>query len=235
MPASPVILVTGFETFAEFKTNASQVVVEHLAEYTARGPVASRLYALHTDVLPVAGRVAPARLVERLEQLQPDIVLCLGIARVEQINVERVAVNLCDYRIPDRDGNQRIDEPIVEDGPTAYFSSLPVRAIVHACHEAGIPASISLTAGAYLCNEVFYTLRHWQNSRHDPSRRVAGAGATTPGISAIGGFIHLPLLPAEAARQSRPTPSMPLDLQLEAIAIAIATCIRASESHDSVV
>lgn len=239
MPTPIRVLVTGFEPFGEFTTNASQAVVEQIAGYPGSIDDATEVQ-LHTDVLPVAGGVAAARLRDLLDRLSPDVVIALGVARVEQITVERVAVNLCDYRIPDRDGRVRVDEPVAPDGPVAYFSTLPVRRIVERCLAEGIPAGLSLSAGSYLCNEVFFTLRHWQASGPAtpdlyldipvaapsvtmPTHGHPGSGLPGDGRRAamLGGFIHLPVLPQEAARLARPTPSMALADQVRAVRLAI--------------
>ena len=125
-------------------------------------------------------------LLKALEETHPAAVVCLGEAtRRPVISIERVAVNLLDFRIPDNAGAQTIDQSVVENAPAAYFSTLPARALLNALHMAGLPAEFSLTAGSYLCNQIFYTLMH---------------ALATRTIKIPGGFIHLPALPEQTAK-----------------------------------
>ena len=115
------------------------------------------------------------RLHGALEETRPDLVVCLGQASGRSdVSVERVAINLVDARIPDNAGRQPIDEPVIAGGPGAYFSTLPVKAIVRALRQGGVPASASLTAGTYNCNAIFYGLSHYIATR----RRAAAASCT---------------------------------------------------------
>ena len=129
-------------------------------------------------------------MLKALEEAHPAAVLCLGEAtRRPAISIERVAVNLLDFRIPDNAGAQITDQPIREDGPAAYFSTLPVRALLNALHGSKLPAELSLTAGSYLCNQIFYTLMH---------------ALAAQGSKVTAGFIHLPALPEQAAKMEPP-------------------------------
>ncbi len=151
-------LVTGYEPFGQHKVNPSELIVERLRE-----AVSGELdgVELVTAVIPVSFRRAGERLLGLLEEHRPDIAVSLGLwAGASYVTVERVAVNIMDARIPDNDGYQPVDEPIVPGGPTAYFSTLPVKAIVKALREAGIPAAVSNSAGTFLCNYAMYTLLH---------------------------------------------------------------------------
>lgn len=168
------ILLTGFEPFGGSAVNPSQQVVQALA---ANPPSDIDLV---TAILPVERVAGPQRLLEAVQAFQPQAVLCLGEAsRRAVVSIERVALNLLDYRIPDYAGQQCQDEAVFPDGPAAYFVTLPVRAMLAAIQAAGVPAELSLSAGAYLCNQVLYTLLHTR--------------------SVPGGFIHLPSLPEQAA------------------------------------
>lgn len=194
------ILLTGFEPFAGSPLNPSEQVVRALQ--TAPPPALE----LSPLILPVDGSRAPGLLQAALTEHQPDAVLCLGEAGRPVISLERLALNLMDYRIPDNSGVTVTDQTIRSDGPAAYFSSLPLRPIQTALLAAGIPCERSLTAGAYLCNQVFYTLMdHLDTQSQD--------------IPA--GFIHLPSLPEQVALRGTNQSSMALDLQVQAIRIVM--------------
>jgi pyroglutamyl-peptidase len=152
--------------------------------------------ALHSAILPVDRQGGPATLLNAVRALHPDAIVCLGeAARRMAISIERVAINLLDYRMADNAGHQAIDEPIVPDGPAAYFVTLPVRAMLEAVRAAGIPAELSLSAGAFLCNQVTYELLHY---------------LTTHQLDIPAGFVHLPALPEQVTNAYPPMPSMAL-------------------------
>ncbi|MEZ0396112.1 MAG: pyroglutamyl-peptidase I [Anaerolineales bacterium] len=200
------ILLTGFEPFGGSDLNPSEQVVRALA---ARPP---RRVRLATAILPVDQEKGPEVLWRAVEQNRPEAVLCLGEAAGRAaISIERLAVNLLDFRIADNAGRQVSDQPIVPAGPAAYFVTLPVRAILTAIQQAGIPAELSLSAGAFLCNQVTYVLLH----------RLHERGGVIPA-----GFIHLPALPEQAARRSPPIPSMSLASMEEAVRIALQVIAR---------
>ena len=112
-------------------------------------------------ILPVEREAGPRALIEALEQHHPDAVVCLGEASGRSgVSIERVAVNLLDFRIADNTGAQVVDQPVIADGPAAYFVTLPVRRMLAAVQAAGVPAELSLSAGAFLCNQVLYHLLH---------------------------------------------------------------------------
>jgi len=115
---------------------------------------------------------------------RPVLVLALGQAGRTAISLERVAINVNDARIPDNAGVQPIDEAVRRGAPAAYFSTLPIKAMAAALQAAGIAAEVSQTAGTFVCNHVFYSLAHLLATRHPNTR---------------GGFIHLPMLPMQAA------------------------------------
>jgi pyroglutamyl-peptidase len=181
-------LVTGFEPFGGDPVNPSLEAIRRLP---------SRLGELDlvTRVLPTAfGRTIEA-LEDAVATTGPDIVLCLGLAGGRgALSLERIAINLDDARIADNDERQPIDMPVVAGGPAAYFTTLPIKAAAAALREAGLPAIVSNTAGTFVCNHVFYGLMHL-------------AARQRPGMR--GGFLHLPYLPEQAARQDG-APSMAL-------------------------
>ena len=200
------LLLTGFEPFGESPVNPSEQVVRMLAGREIEG------VELHTTILPVDQERGPAALLAALDEVRPGAVLCLGEARSRAaLSVERVAINLLDYRIADNAGNRIVDQPIVQDGPAAYFTTLPVRTICEAIQQAGIPAELSLSAGAFLCNQVTYVLLHHLVSQQ---------------IHIPAGFIHLPALPEQAARHSQAIPSMSLETASAGIDAAIRAIAR---------
>jgi pyroglutamyl-peptidase len=137
------VLLTGFEPFGGSQVNPSAQVVGRLARDGVSG------VTLHSAILPVDRHGGPATLLNAVRACQPDAILCLGeAARRTAISIERVAINLLDYRMADNAGHQAIDEPIVPNGPAAYFVTLPVHAMLEAARTAGIPAELSLSAGA---------------------------------------------------------------------------------------
>lgn len=146
---------------------------------------------------------------DAIDKEKPDFVLSIGQAggRAE-ITPERVAINLDDARIPDNEGNQPIDEPIFPDGENAYFSTLPVKAMVEAIREEGIPSSLSNSAGTFVCNHLMYGVLYYLDKR--------------PGMKA--GFIHVPYIP-EQTKNKKEMPTLELSeivRGLEAAITAIA-------------
>lgn len=197
------ILITGFEPFGESRVNPSERLVECLTAREIPG------IDLRGHILPVDTQRAPAELLAVLESIQPQAVICLGeAARRARVSIERVAVNLLDFAIPDNSGELRQDLPVVPGGPDAYFATLPVRRLHDALRAAGLPVELSLSAGAYLCNQVMYTLLHHLHTR---GREAIPAG-----------FIHLPLLPEQAAGFSGPpAPSMSIETAAQALQVIL--------------
>lgn len=195
------IMITGFEPFSNHAVNPSQQIVESIVDETLKG------VDLISAVLPVDYAQAPKILLENIRKGQPDVILAFGLAsRRFKIGLERIAINLMDFRNPDNSGKQISDQPIVKDGPDAYFTTLPVRLLLKLLTEENVPAEISLSAGSYLCNLVFYTIMHEIRSQHKPT---------------LAGFIHLPALPEEAAKSDRPIPSLSLELDLKAARLMV--------------
>lgn len=201
-------LVTGFEPFGGDSLNPS---FEALAQLPAR---LARL-TIETGVLPCRFGAAIAALEKAIVDTKPDIVLSVGLAGGRsELSLERVAINVDDARIADNGGNQPVDQPIITGGPAAYFATLPIKAAVAAMREAGLPASVSSTAGTFVCNHVFYGLMHLVATRFARVRA---------------GFLHVPYLPSQAARLPG-TPSMALDQVVRGIELTLS--VTASRSDD---
>jgi pyroglutamyl-peptidase len=206
------ILLTGFEPFGSATINPSGQLVHRLA---AEDLSADEI-ELITEILPVAARHAPAIIEQRLIELQPDYCVMLGLAEGRAaISIERVAINLLDFRIPDNANDQPIDEPVVLGGPEAYFNTLPVRTMRDSSIASGIPTELSLTAGAFVCNQVFYRVQHF-----------CAANA----LDIQSGFIHLPATPEMAAQAARPIPSMSLDAMVAGLRVMLGVIVR--EQHE---
>ncbi|PVZ85888.1 pyroglutamyl-peptidase I [Serratia sp. S1B] len=194
------VLITGFEPFGGEQVNPSWEVVKQLDGLHIAGAqiIARQLPCVFGEALSVLNTA--------IDELQPQRVLAIGQAGGRSdITVERVAINVDDARIADNQGQQPIDQAIVEHGPVAYFSTLPIKAIVNTLRKAGIPASVSQTAGTYVCNHVMYGLLHRLSNQ--------------PQVK--GGFIHIPYLPEQAAHHPG-QPSMAAETVLSALKLAIS-------------
>lgn len=149
------VLITGFEPFGNSSINPSQILVENAEDHFPGG------IELVKAILPVEKSAGPQALVDALLRHQPDAVICFGLAEGRSaISLERIAVNLMDYRMPDNAGETVQNQPVFPNGPAAYFSTLPLLAMHGALQAQNIPVVLSLTAGSYLCNQIFYTLMH---------------------------------------------------------------------------
>jgi pyroglutamyl-peptidase len=185
------ILLTGFEPFAGEALNASWELARRMDG--ALLDDGSRVIAVQ---LPCEFGRASCVLGRHLDSLQPHMAIALGQAGdSSDVRLERVAINLDDAPIADNAGQQPIDVPIIVGGATAYFSSLPIKAMVAALRATGIPASISHSKGTYVCNHVFYGLMQEAGKRPYMARA---------------GFVHVPYLPLQAARHPA-APSMSLE------------------------
>ncbi|TSB15481.1 pyroglutamyl-peptidase I [Streptomyces benahoarensis] len=195
------VLLTGFEPFDGEKTNPSWQAVRAAAAQPPAG------LDLRTAELPCVFGEAARALRAAVAAHRPDVVICVGQAGGRpDITVERVAVNLDDARIPDNAGAAPIDESVVVGGPAAYFSTLPVKACVAAVRAAGLPASVSHTAGTFVCNHVFYALAHL-------------IATELPALR--GGFVHVPYAPEQVT--GRAQPSLPVDTVARALREIAAT------------
>lgn len=205
----PTVLVTGFEPFGGERSNPSWDAVHALDG--AR--IASHRIA--TRCLPVEFGASLSALRQAIGELQPALVLCVGLAGGRaSLSLERVAINVIDARIPDNAGACPIDEAIAADGPAAYFSGLPIKAMLAALREAGIPAEVSQTAGTYVCNHVFYGLMHALRDR--------------PGVR--GGFIHIPFSTEQAAAHPG-APGLPIATVSAGLRIAVRVTLTTTDDR----
>lgn len=202
-PAPPTVLLTGFAPFGGEADNPSWDAVRALDGRRIRG------HRLVARCLSVEFGRSLRELRAAMRETKPALVICVGLAAGRpHVQVERVAINVDDARIPDNGGASPVDAPVVPGGPAAYFSTLPIKAVSLALREAGIPAIVSQTAGTYVCNHVFYGLMH--------------ALRRTPKVR--GGFIHVPYSPVQAARHPG-APCLPVELTAEAVRIAVRTTL----------
>ncbi|NUS39695.1 MAG: pyroglutamyl-peptidase I [Lysobacter sp.] len=209
MTRPPTILLTGFAPFGGEEVNPSwQAAVALDGERIEGHRVVARLLPVEFDASLEALRAA-------LDETRPALVLCVGQAGGRaQLSLERVAINVDDARIPDNAGASPIDQAIAADGPAAYFASLPIKAMLAALREAGIPAEVSQTAGTYVCNHVFYGLMH--------------ALRDAPGVR--GGFVHIPYSPWQAARHAG-APSLPVETVVAGLRLALRTAMATTTDH----
>ena len=187
------ILVTGFEPFATSSLNPSAEIVKALIDDD-----------LVTAILPVVFGQASAQLRELIDLHKPTAVLCLGQAEGRsEMTPERIAINLDNARIADNEGNQPLEQRVIADGPDGHFSTLPIEKMVASMKAAGIPASISLSAGTFVCNHIFYVLQDYLKDSSIKS-----------------GFMHVPLM--DEQRREFPTlPTMPIRQMVAGVEIAL--------------
>ena len=198
------VLLTGFEPFDQDTLNPSWEAVRLLDETLINDDV--RIVARQ---LPCVFSQAPAHLHALIERFTPQMVIAVGLGPGRSdIALERVAINLIDARIPDNQGEQPIDVPVAAEGPTAYFSTLPIKAMVAALRAAGIPATVSHTAGTFVCNQVFYSLQH-----------------TLAGSTVRSGFMHVPLLTEQVALAASAQPSMSQETLVKGLRVAVSAAL----------
>lgn len=180
----PTLLLTYFGPFGGTPSNPTGQVAQRLAQL-----LATSAPGLNVQVreLPVEFAASSRALAEILDEVQPQVAIALGVAvGRDKVSLERVAINMDAARIPDNAGDQRTDTPIQVDGPTAYFSTLPTRAIFEQLTAEGLPVELSYTAGTFVCNHVFYELMH-------------KTGGVIPA-----GFIHIPLSDSDLLNTTEP-------------------------------
>ncbi|MFM8926856.1 MAG: pyroglutamyl-peptidase I [Rhodoluna sp.] len=166
------VLITGFEPFNKAKLNPSEQLVLRLDKHDVNGA------EIITKVLPVVYSEAARELLQLIDEHKPDAVICFGMAEGRKnISVERFAVNLDDAAIADNSGEIRVNQKIHEAGPTAFESTLPIEKILADLKKNDIPASQSLSAGAFVCNHIFYELQN-----------------ALVGMDVVSGFVHVPLM-----------------------------------------
>jgi len=196
------ILITGFDPFDGEQINPSWEVIQSL-------PDEMNGHRICKKQIPTVFNKSIDLIIDMIDSIKPDIVIALGQAGGRSsISVERLAINLDDARIKDNEGNQPVDIPVNCDGENAYFSNLPVKAMVHSIHQSGIPAILSNTAGTFVCNHIMYGILHYIKTRKLPIR---------------GGFIHVPYIPSQVTGRGD-VPSM----SLETIKIAILSALTAA-------
>mgnify|MGYP002582795314 FL=1 len=190
------LLITGFDPFGGQSVNPAWEAVFRL-------PARVGDCVVHALQVPTVFGLAAQRVIEEAQALHPDVILCVGQAGGRAaVTPEMVAINLRYAAIPDNAGLQPQDIPCAEDGPAAYFATVPVREMARAIAQAGLPGSVSYTAGTFVCNDLLYTLLHHY---HDTAVRV--------------GFIHVPFLPEQAPQG---VASMPLAQMIRALEAAVS-------------
>lgn len=198
----PTVLLTGFAPFGGETVNPSWQAARMLHGRRVSG------HRIVARQLSVEFHTALRELRAAIRETRPSLVLCVGQAGGRPtISLERVAINVDDARIPDNAGAQPIDREIVPGGPAAYFTGLPIKAMLAALNTAGIPAEVSQTAGTYVCNHVFYGLMHALRNR-----RISG------------GFVHIPYSPEQAA-QHPGAPGLAVETVSQGLRIALQVAL----------
>ena len=201
------ILVTGFDPFGGEPVNPAIESVKLLPD-TIAGAEIIKLE------IPTVVHKSLEKIDAKIAECDPDVILSIGQAGGRpDITVERIGINCDDCRIPDNEGNQPVDEPVFADGPAAYFSTLPIKAMVEKIHEAGIPASISNTAGTFICNHVLYGVRYMCEHKY-------------PGKKS--GFIHIPFMTSQSV-DKRNMPCMSLYDIVKGLTAAIEAIVTTDE------
>ena len=189
------LLITGFDPFGGASVNPAREAVMALPDTVGD-------YTLTKLEIPTVFGLAAETVLRAAEALCPDVILCVGQAGGRAaITPEVVAINLREARIPDNHGNQPQNLPVIEGGPAAYFSTLPVRHMVEAVKAEGIPCSLSYSAGVFVCNDLLYTLLHHYD-----------------GTDTRVGFVHIPYLPEQAKEG---VASLPLEDAVRGLTAAI--------------
>ena len=201
------VLITGFDPFGGESINPALEAVKKLPD-TIEGAEIIKLE------IPTVFRKSLEKIEENIIKLNPDVVISIGQAGGRfGITPERVAINIDDARIPDNETNQPIDIPIFEDGDTAYFTTLPIKAMVKEMQDNGIPSSVSNTAGTFVCNHVMYGVLYMAAKKY-------------PNIKA--GFIHVPYIPSQVVtKQNQPS------MSTEDIIKGLTLCIKAIVNNSS--
>ena len=192
-------LLTGFDPFEGNSINPALEVLRDVRERI--GGIEVRGIEIPT----VFGK-SMERILEVAKEFKPDVILCIGQAGGRyEMSLERVAINLNDARIKDNEGNQPIDEVIYADGENAYFSNLPLKAMMAEMRERGIPTAISNTAGTFVCNYVMYGVLYHIHKHN---------------IAKKGGFIHIPYMPQQVINKPN-TPYMEKERMVRGVEIAL--------------
>lgn len=196
------VLLTGFDPFGGEKVNPAEEAVKMVKE-NINGAKIIKL------TIPTVRHKSVRAIEEAIEKHNPDIVISIGQAGGRyDITPERVAINMDDFRIKDNEGNQPTDEIIKEDGQAAYFSNLPIKAMVKHMNENKIPATVSNTAGTFVCNHVMYGIMYMIDKKYSNIK---------------GGFIHIPYMTSQVIDKKN-TPYMSLEEIVKGIELAIEAC-----------
>ncbi|MEC3977933.1 pyroglutamyl-peptidase I [Amycolatopsis sp. H20-H5] len=200
------VLLTGFAPFGGEEVNPS---------WQASSLIAAQRPEFAAVELPCEFGASLPALRAAIELHRPEVVVCVGQAggRAE-LTPERVAINLLDARIPDNAGARPVDVPVLPGGPAAYFTTLPVKAVVAAVRQAGVPASVSHTAGTFVCNQVFYGLMHLLATEFPGTR---------------GGFVHVPYSPEQVAAAGTNAPSLDVGRCADALGVLADTALSVTE------
>jgi pyroglutamyl-peptidase len=202
------LLLTGFEPFGKQTINPSEVVVRRLSNSRIPG------VELATSILAVHPQSGPEKLLRTFSEVRPDAVLLLGEGGGYAVPfIERIFVNLLEYPASYGGGVGLQDQPVNPTGPSAYFATIPVRAMSEELVKAGLPCQLSLSAGTYLCNQVGYVILDHINRQ---------------GLRVPAGFIHLPFLPEQAAKMSPVSAiaSMEVETLCRTVSVAIETIVK---------
>ncbi|ANP27164.1 pyroglutamyl-peptidase I [Dermabacter vaginalis] len=198
------ILVTAFDPFGGEKINPALEAVKALPAEIAGEKIVT------VEVPTVFGKAIEAA-TAAIDEHQPSAVLCVGQAGGRfDITPERVAINIDDARIADNEGQQPIDEPVVEGAPPAYFATLPIKAMAQAIREAGVPSSVSNSAGTFVCNHIMFGVLHHL--------------ATVGPRETRGGFVHVPFIPEQTVGKPG-QPSLSTETITKGLAAAIAAIV----------
>ncbi|MDF2543835.1 MAG: pyroglutamyl-peptidase [Herbinix sp.] len=204
------ILVTAFEPFGGETINPALEAVTLMKDEIA-GAAISKL------TVPTVFHKSIEKVYTAMNELRPDAVLCIGQAGGRyDITPERIAINIDDARIQDNESNQPLDQPIFPKGPAAYFSNLPVKAIVKTICDHGLPSSLSNSAGTFVCNHLMYGVLYYIEKEF-PNMR--------------GGFIHVPYIPCQVIGRSATTPSMALTDIVHGLELAVQAI---AENHTDI-
>lgn len=189
------LLITGFDPFGGANINPAWEAVKLLSETIAD-------FEVHKLEIPTVYGLAAQKVLEKAADIHPDVILCIGQAGGRAaVTPERIGVNIRDAKIADNAGNQPVGQFVAEEGPAAYFATVPVMAMTDAIRAAGLPGQVSNSAGAFVCNDTLYSLLH----------HYAGTDVRV-------GFIHVPWLSEQG------TPSLPLKDTAAALEAAIRAC-----------
>ena len=201
------ILVTGFDPFGGEPINPAIESVKRLPDNIAGAEIIKL-------EIPTVRKKSLEKIEKAINEHNPDIILSIGQAGGRfDISIERVGINLDDFRIPDNEGNQTIDEPIFPDGENSYFVKLPVKAMVQNVQKNNIPASVSYTAGTFVCNHVLYGVLYLIEKKYNGKKS---------------GFIHIPFLPQQVV-DKRNMPSMELNTIVKGLTAAIEAIVKNDE------